>query len=71
VFVAGLKVFINQDLMFGVAFAVHRALLGKGIPIVEGVMLTDVKPGDYELMLLPMRVVGHEAASARVLIKPR
>lgn len=49
----------------------HRALLGKGIPIVEGVMLTDVKPGDYELMLLPMRVVGHEAASARVLIKPR
>jgi arylformamidase len=49
----------------------HRALLGRGIPIVEGVMLTDVRPGDYELMLLPMRVVGHEAASARALIKPR
>jgi arylformamidase len=49
----------------------HRTLLGAGIPIVEGVMLQEVKPGDYELMLLPMRVIGHEAASARALIKPR
>lgn len=48
----------------------HRALLGRGIPIIEGVFLQDVKPGDYDLMLLPMRVIGHEAASARALIKP-
>jgi arylformamidase len=49
----------------------HRALLGVGIPIVEGLLLQDVKPGDYELMLLPMRVIGHEAASARALIRSR
>lgn len=49
----------------------HRALLGRDIPIVEGLMLEDVQPGDYELMLLPMRVIGHEAASARALIRRR
>ena len=49
----------------------HRILLGKNIPIIEGVDLRDVKPGDYDLMLLPMRVMGHEAASARALLKRR
>jgi len=49
----------------------HRILLGKNIPIIEGVMLNDVKPGDYDLMLLPMKVIGHEAAAARALIRPR
>jgi arylformamidase len=49
----------------------HRILLGRNIPIIEGLQLRDVKPGDYELMLLPMRVIGHEAAAARALLKPR
>jgi arylformamidase len=49
----------------------HRILLGRNIPIIEGLDLRDVKPGDYDLMLLPMRVIGHEAASARALLKPR
>jgi arylformamidase len=49
----------------------HRILLGKNIPIIEGLDLRDVKPGDYDLMLLPMRVVDHEAASARALIRTR
>ncbi len=48
----------------------HWMLLGKGTPIVEGLDLRDVKPGDYELMLLPIRVIGHEAAPIRALIRP-
>jgi arylformamidase len=48
----------------------HRILLGKNIPIIEGLQLKDVRAGDYDLMLLPMRVIGHEAASARALLKP-
>jgi arylformamidase len=47
----------------------HRILLGKNIPIIEGLQLEDVRAGDYDLMLLPMRVIGHEAASARALLK--
>lgn len=49
----------------------HQALLGRNIPIIEGLLLRDVPPGDYDLMLLPMRVIGHEAAPARALLRKR
>jgi arylformamidase len=47
----------------------HRTLLGKGIPIAEGVDLTDVEAGDYEMIMLPLRIVGHEASPVRALIR--
>jgi arylformamidase len=47
----------------------HWILLGKGIPIVEGVDLSDVAAGDYDLMMLPLRIVGHEASPVRALIR--
>src|SRR6476619_7394813 len=34
----------------------HRILLGKGIPIVEGLALANVPAGDYDLIVLPMKV---------------
>ncbi len=49
----------------------HLTLLGKNIPIVEGLSLRDVQPGDYDLIILPIRTIGHEAAPARALIKRR
>jgi len=49
----------------------HMTLLGRNIPIVEGLLLRDVQPGDYDLLLLPIRTIGHEAAPARALIKRR
>jgi arylformamidase len=48
----------------------HQILLGKSIPIVEGLDLRAVKPGEYDLIVLPLRVVGHEAAPARALLHP-
>jgi arylformamidase len=47
----------------------HLILLGKNIPVVEGLSLRDVQPGDYDLMLLPARIVGHEAGPVRAIIK--
>jgi arylformamidase len=47
----------------------HQILLGRSIPIVEGLDLRAVKAGDYELIILPLRVVGHEAAPARALLR--
>ena len=47
----------------------HRILLGKGIPIVEGLALETVPPGDYFLIVLPMKVAGHEGAPARAVLK--
>ena len=49
----------------------HQILLGKGIPIVEGLLLTNVHGGDYDLMVLPMKVGGHEGAPARAVLRRR
>jgi arylformamidase len=47
----------------------HRILLGKGIPIVEGLALEGVSAGDYYLIVLPMKVGGHEGAPARAVMR--
>ncbi|MGH7712214.1 MAG: cyclase family protein [Gemmatimonadaceae bacterium] len=49
----------------------HRILLGRGVPIVEGLVLEDVAAGDYDLIVLPMKVAGHEGAPARAVIRKR
>jgi arylformamidase len=49
----------------------HRILLGKGIPIVEGLALEGIRPGDYDLIVLPMKVAGHEGAPARAVLRKR
>lgn len=48
----------------------HQILLGRDIPIIEGLDLRGVKGGDYDLIILPLKVVGHEAAPARALLRP-
>ena len=49
----------------------HQILLGKGIPIVEGLSLAAVHGGDYDLIVLPMKVGGHEGAPARAVLRRR
>jgi arylformamidase len=49
----------------------HRILLGKGIPIVEGLALESVPAGDYDLIVLPIKVGGHEGAPARAVLRKR
>lgn len=49
----------------------HQILLGKGIPIVEGLSLASVSAGDYDLIVLPMKVGGHEGAPARAVLRKR
>jgi arylformamidase len=49
----------------------HRILLGKGIPIVEGLSLESVAAGDYDLIVLPIKVGGHEGAPARAVLRKR
>jgi arylformamidase len=54
---------------FGAAPRTHRILLGKGIPIVEGLALEGVRAGEYDLIVLPMKVAGHEGAPARAVLR--
>ena len=47
----------------------HRALLGSGVIIIEGLNLSEADPGMYEMYCLPLRVAGADGAPARVLLK--
>ena len=49
----------------------HIALLERGIPIVEGIDLSLVAAGDYELCCLPLRLIGVEGAPARAILVVR
>ncbi len=48
---------------------VHRALLGAGIWIIEGLQLSSVRPGRYDLICLPLRLEGGDGSPARVLLR--
>ncbi len=47
----------------------HRTLLGAGVVIVEGLNLTGISQGRYELLCLPLKILGGDGALARVLLK--
>ena len=47
----------------------HRALLGAGIWIVEGLNLESVEPGEYELICLPLKLAGSDGAPARAVLR--
>jgi arylformamidase len=49
----------------------HRTLLEAGIWVVEGLDLSRVKPGRYDLVCLPLRIVGGDGAPARVALRSR
>jgi arylformamidase len=47
----------------------HRALLEQGICIIEGLDLSSVEPGSYELICLPLPLAGADGAPARVVLR--
>jgi arylformamidase len=46
----------------------HRVLLGSGVVALEGLDLRHVEPGPYQLVCLPIRLVGSDGAPARVIL---
>jgi arylformamidase len=48
----------------------HRALLGAGIWVIEGLNLAPLEAGKYELVCLPLKLVGAEGAPARAIARP-
>jgi arylformamidase len=47
----------------------HHVLLGAGTIVVEGLNLRDVEPGVYDLLCLPLPIVGSDGAPARVVLR--
>ena len=56
---------------FGDPVPTHRALLGAGVVVLEGVDLRAVEPGAYDLFAPPVRLVGADGAPARALLRRR
>jgi arylformamidase len=53
------------------ALDVHHALFGGGAYVLENLDLRDVPEGRYELVALPQRVVGLDAAPVRAVLRTR
>jgi len=72
---AGLKLvgidYLSVDRFGSSDFEAHQALLGAGVVIVEGLDLSEVEPGDYDMACLPLRIVGADGAPARVVLRAR
>ncbi len=72
---AGLKLvgfdYLSVD-RYGVPdYPAHHALLEAGVVIVEGLDLSEVEPGEYDMTCLPLRVAGGDGAPARVILRSR
>ena len=48
---------------------VHRAFLDQGIILLEGVDLSEVPPGRYELICPPVKLVGSDGAPCRAILR--
>ncbi len=48
---------------------VHNIILKAGIWVIEGLNLSKIKPGDYELNCLPIKLAGADGAPCRALIR--
>jgi len=49
----------------------HRVLLQAGVIVVEGLNLSQVPRGFYDLYCLPLKLVGAEGAPARAVLVSR
>lgn len=49
--------------------AVHRAILGSGTAIVEGLRLSEIEGGFYECVVLPLLLIGADGAPCRAFLR--
>lgn len=47
----------------------HHAVRRHGLAILEGVVLDEVPPGDYELIALPLKLAGMDASPVRAILR--
>jgi arylformamidase len=72
---AGLKLvgfdYLSVDRYGAPDYPAHHALLEAGVIIVEGLDLSEVEPGEYDMACLPLRVADGDGAPARVILRSR
>jgi arylformamidase len=61
----------SVDAMESKDLTIHHALHDCGITILESLRLQEVPPGIYELIALPLKLVGADGAPVRAILKER
>jgi arylformamidase len=49
----------------------HQVLLRAGVVVVEGLNLSAIRPGRYDLVCLPLKLLGCDGAPARAILIER
>jgi arylformamidase len=62
---------LSVDSLDSASLPVHHILLRAGVWIVEGLDLSQVEPGEYDLICMPLRIAGADGAPARALLRAR
>ena len=60
----------SVDLQDAKDLPAHKAILKHDIAILEGLDLAAVNPGRYELIALPLKLMGFDASPVRAVLRP-
>jgi len=59
----------SVDLFASKDLPAHHAFLRNDMAILEGLLLNDVPPGHYELIALPLKLVGFDGSPVRAVLR--
>ena len=59
----------SVDLFTSKDLPAHKAIYGHDISIIEGLVLRDVKTGEYELIALPLKLQGFDGSPVRAVLR--
>lgn len=60
----------SVDLQDSKDLPAHKAILRHDISILEGLILKDVLPGEYELCAQPLKLMGFDGSPVRAVLRP-
>ncbi len=60
----------SVDLFDDKKLLAHTAIFQRGIAILEGLMLRDIAPGEYELIAPPLKLMGFDGSPVRAALRP-
>src|SRR5262249_11327995 len=59
----------SVDLFESKDLPAHKAILRHNMLILEGLVLKDIPPGNYELIALPLPLTGFDASPVRAILR--
>ena len=60
----------SVDLFSSKDLPAHKAIYRHDVSIIEGLVLRDVKAGEYELIALPLKLQGFDGSPVRAVLRP-